>query len=127
MEIRMIIFMSSLLVPLALFTFFRRFLNEEKYQKKIRITLSFVASIGILIVILNNKSYLYYLLLLFPLLAYWIHNLCLFWFRKKMGRDPIDTAMDWRSGLQWDRLFNIGYVIIGIIIPFSIFVLIITN
>jgi len=44
-----------------------------------------------------------------------------------MGRNPIDTAMDWRGGLETDRLFNIGYVIIGLVIPFVIMVLIVTD
>ena len=29
-------------------------------------------------------------------------------------RDPIDTFMDWRSGLAPDRLFNILYFVLGI-------------
>ena len=44
-----------------------------------------------------------------------------------MGRDPIDTAMDWRSGMETDRLFNIGYVILGLVVPFVIMVLFVTD
>lgn len=126
MEIKTIILMSIILVPLILFIFFRRFLDEQKYQKYIKLIFHALAAFGIVMVLLKGESQKYFLSLLSPLFSYWTYRLCFFWFRKKMGRDPIDTAYDWSTGLKWDRLFNIGYVIIGIVIPFVITVLIVT-
>lgn len=123
----MIIFMGSLFIPITLFVFFRKILNELKYQKHLKIILFVLAITGIAIVSFNNRSYSYFLLLIFPLISYWIYRLSFLTFRKKFNRSPIDTAMDWRTGLEKDRFFNIGFVIFGILIPFIIITSIIYN
>jgi len=120
MEIRMIIFLSGFVIPLTLFVFFRKLLNEPKYQKLLLIIFSVLAAIGIAIVLIKNQAYSFYLMLILPLISYWIYRMSLSVFRKKNKRNPKDTAMDWRDGLDHDRLFNIGYVIFGIVIPFII-------
>ena len=43
-------------------------------------------------------------------------------FLRWQKRDPIDTFMDWRSGLAPDRLFNILYFILGVVFWFLLYV-----
>jgi len=61
--------------------------------------------------------------LIFPLYAVAIYRPLFLWFNKRLKRPPIDTAYNWKSGLFWDRLFNISYVLLITIVSMLLILL----
>lgn len=127
MDTGVIIFLTSFLIPLVCFVFGRMYLESKKYLKFFLITFSTIAIIGIVMLFGIDRDNGFSVLLIVPLISYLIYQIGLKIFIAKFKRYPIDTAMDWRDGLHWDRLFNIGYLIIGILLPFGVVLGIITN
>ncbi|WP_219051223.1 hypothetical protein [Halomarinibacterium sedimenti] len=127
MDIVGILFLSSFLLPLVLLLFAREFITQQKYFVLITSILTIIAVLGIVFAILDYNRNNFALCLINPILAYLIFRVCLKIFIKRFGRVPVDTAMDWRSGLFWDRLFNIVYFMVGILLPFMLILLIVAS
>jgi uncharacterized membrane protein len=108
-----IVTVGSTMIPLFIFLFGRKYLEDkETYKKIFLISLGF-ACLGIfLATLLNSKNYID---LLNPFLSVSIYKLHLMFFVYKLKRLPKDTFNDWTDGLYPDRIFNISYWMFGLI------------
>jgi len=114
-----IIYVISLMIPLGLFLFFRKYLDNINYLKKILLFLLGIATIGIMLSISHFGKNQFYISLINPFLSLAIYRCLFLIFFKKMKRPPIDTAFNFsiNNKIDWDRAFNIGYIFFGIILP----------
>ena len=114
MDIDIFLFLFGLLSPLFLFLFFRNLLDNKNSWKRIiqgTMLLAFFGFIFTFRAIGSNKMN-FSVALIFPLYAVAIYRPLFLWFNKRLKHPPIDTAYNWKSGLFWDRLFNISYVLL---------------
>jgi hypothetical protein len=103
-------------------TFFRRQLLIERESRKIIFAISlalFMAAVVASLFMCSTPT-------LFPSLMNPLVSLGLFLLMRKMffrwkHREPIDTSLDWRSGLAADRLFNVLYFTLGTFLMFLLY------
>jgi len=100
------------LTALPVFMFFRKLLdNKESWLILLKIS-SVIAIIGIVLTIVGFGLNIMYLGFLIPLYSIAIYRPLYLLFKKGLHREPIDTAGNWNSGLFYDRVFNIVYVLL---------------
>lgn len=103
-------------------TFFRRELVIERESRKIILGISLAMFVGAVFASIFMRS----TPILFPSLMNPLVSLGLFFLMRKAfirwkHREPIDTSLDWRSGLAADRLFNVLFFTLGTLLMFLLF------
>lgn len=117
MELQTIIYLFGISSHLFIFLFARHLLDEKSsWLLLLKIALG-LAILGVLLSILFYKERNMYIALIAPLYSVLIYRPMYLYFVHKTKRKPIDTTMDWRSGLFFDRLFNVVYAILSTVLP----------
>ncbi len=120
-----LLYVMNFIIPLGLFIFGRKLLDSKKYFYYLLLIFSLVAFFGTTIALIGFQRDYSYLVLTIPIISILIYRFLINSFKRKFEKPPIDTFMDWGEGLFWDRAFNIGYLTFGILIPFSIIIILI--
>jgi len=81
-----------------------------------------IISILGIVLLLTNYENIFFIFLIFPLISILIYRGMFLFYAKIFGRPPVDTFFNWNSGLMSDRIFNIGFVLFGILLPIVIVV-----
>lgn len=116
MQLEIIMFMFGVLSPLLIFMFGRKLLdNKTSWSALVKVS-AVVAILGIILTVFHLGKQGMFISLVAPLYSISIYRPLYLCFVNKTNREPIDTAMDWRSGLFYDRLFNIVYVILSTVV-----------
>jgi hypothetical protein len=117
MEPEIIIFMFGVLSPLFIFIFGRQLLdNKTSWLILVKVS-AVIAIVGIILTAFNLGKQSMFISLVVPLYSISIYRPLYLYIVNKTNRQPIDTAMDWRSGLFYDRLFNIVYIVLSTVVP----------
>lgn len=125
MQVQLAIFIFSIILPLTAFMFFRDYLNNPKSNRVIIFITCGIFLLGLLFFFLYEDAF--FLSLINPFLSYLAFLILSYAFRKRFNRLPKDTALDWSSGLNNDRFFNILFILLGIIGPILISVYLIDS
>lgn len=109
--------MFGVLSPLLIFIFGRQLLdNKTSWSILVKVS-AVIAIVGIILTTFNLGNQSMFISLVAPLYSISIYRPLYLYFVNKTNRQPIDTAMDWRSGLFYDRLFNIVYIVLSTVVP----------
>jgi len=76
---------------------------------------SVLAIVGIVLTIFEWKYNLIYLCFITPVYTIAIYRPLYLIFKRIMKREPKDTFMNWSSGLFYDRVFNIIFLMLSVI------------
>ena len=109
--------MFGVLSPLLIFMFGRQLLDKKTSWLTLVKISAVLAIVGIILTTFHVGKHSMYITLIAPLYSISIYRPLYLYFVNKTNRQPIDTAMDWRPGLFYDRLFNIVYVILSTVVP----------
>jgi len=109
------------ILPLGLFMFYRKWLDNTKHFK----VLIFISLTISVIGVLSSKTDPEYFMLIIPLYSLLVYKGLFFLFKNHVKRAPIDTSYNWGKGLFWDRMFNIGFVCLGFMLPYFLLLLLI--
>jgi len=102
------------IAALPIFLFFRQLLDNKKSWIILLEISAGIASVGIVLTIFGSLKSILYLSFITPIFAIAIYRPLYLLFKKGLKREPIDTAFNYDSGLFYDRLFNIVYVLLSI-------------
>ncbi|SHK03232.1 hypothetical protein SAMN04488513_11820 [Pseudozobellia thermophila] len=101
-----------------MFLFYRNILdNKKSFILILAITCS-IFLIGVSLYFIKRDFF--YLTLINPLFSFVVYSGIFSIFNKKLKRGPVDTAFNWSLGLFYDHLFNILYIVLGILTPMLI-------
>ena len=100
----------------ALFILRREFLNEELSFKIVLGISSSLFIIGVILKLIGPQPNPGSGAFLSPLIALLAYRLARYIFKHKLGREPRDTWLDWREGMGADRVFNILYFSLALLI-----------
>lgn len=104
-------------IPLILFLFLRRYLNDKKSFKFILIITILIGIVGLTLTALKVHNDGIFILLIAPIFSVLLYRVMYNFFVKKLDREPQDTFMDFSDGNYADRLFNIAFFPFGLILP----------
>lgn len=125
MEFIELLSVINFLIPLGFFVFGRKLLDSKLIFSLLLLILLLTGVLTITINFIGFQKNYDYLILINPVVSLLIYRFLKNIFKRKFKRLPIDTFMDWREGFLWDRIFNIGYIIFGILFPYAIILIII--
>ncbi len=115
MQIPLLVFLCSILLPLGMFLFYREVLDNRKNGSVLYFTVGMISVVGIVWFFIEKE--MFYLSLVNPLLSLLVYRSMFSIFEKRFGKAPVDTAFRWSPGLFYDRLFNILFIVLGILAP----------
>ena len=76
-----------------------------------------ICDIFLLPFIQNKKNMVIVAMLIIPFYSVSLYRIMNMIFKKIFKREPIDTFLNFKNGLFWDRLFDITFVITTLIFP----------
>jgi hypothetical protein len=126
-DINILIAINTMLVPGIYWIGLHRVLNSNSWKsirKTISIALVFVGLFIAFISLLSGGDRLNLGLAVscfFPFYHLWFYNFIRTYFIKRENREPIDVALNFKSGLEKDRIFALTFVLFSI---FSSYILI---
>ena len=114
-------FLVGLMIIPFLFLFIRRVLFDSKYRALLSIFVSILFILGLTQI--NNHTGNkpnFYLFLFCPLYSLTLFIILLYFFKRHFKRDPKDPPRFpafQNDGLQWDRVFNMIFLILSLCVP----------
>ncbi len=116
MDIRISVSLICILTPLFVFVFLRKYLDKNNLWFIIGgVVIALIGCICTYISDVDHKKILY-VNMLTPLYAMSLYKGLTYLFIKQFGRMPIDTFFEYEGSI-WDRLFNIIFFILMILVP----------
>jgi len=110
-----IFIVTTVMCPLAIFLFFRNYFDESEKLLKTTQVFTIIAIVGVATVIVLKGQNSFLISLINPLLSISIYKIMSTYFYKRFHRKPINTGLNIQQGTNWDRAFNIIYVLMNLI------------
>lgn len=117
LNIDTLVVLFSLMLPLFIFVFFRKWLEEKSSWSLLLTAFIAIAIVGELLTFFIDRNDQLYIFLINPLFSVLLFRLMYSGFIKLFNRKPIDTFFDFRKGLFWDRCFNLFYCLFITVVP----------